>query len=339
MSLRVGDRVRVRPLEEILKTLDARGRLDELPFMPEMISACGREFTVLRRVDRVNDRVDRTGLRRMRDAVILDRSRCDGASHGGCQALCQSIFKEAWLARAEHPVPEPIASASGCTEASLLRATQRKDPSGELRFVCQATEMKRASRPLAWWDPGQYVRDLRSGNVSPGEMLRVFFLSALEWLMRVAPPYRLWRALHRSVYRLYRRTPYLEQPGRLNKTPHAELHLRPGELVRVKSYEEILATLDGDNKNRGLRFDVEMIKYCGGTFPVLLRVEQIIDEPSGRMIKLPRDCIILEGVTTQGDHHRFYAQNEYPFWREIWLARAGGSGRPAPTRNDAATSN
>lgn len=278
----------------------------------------------------------------MKHAVILDAVRCDGGAHGGCQALCQSIFKEAWLTKV--PSGNALSLTKGpapCTEDRLFRATRRASPSGEARFVCQATEMKRASAYLAWWDPRQYVRDLRSGNVPLREMIRVLFLPVLNTLMLRARGYRLWRWLHHAVYKLGGRTPYLEESGRLTKTPKLELHLQPGELVRVKGYDEIIATLDTNNKNRGLRFDVEMVKYCGGTYRVLTRVERIIDEHSGRMITLPNDCIILDGVTTRGDHHRFYSQNEYPFWREIWLTRVSDEEAPAvlnPARNDAATS-
>jgi hypothetical protein len=50
-----------------------------------------------------------------------------------------------------------------------------------------------------------------------------------------------------------RRFPFIE--GRLHKTPEATLLLRPGELVRVKSKEEIVRTLDVNNRNRGMSFD------------------------------------------------------------------------------------
>ena len=38
---RAGEWVQVRTKEEILSTLDAKGQLDELPFMPEMLRYCG----------------------------------------------------------------------------------------------------------------------------------------------------------------------------------------------------------------------------------------------------------------------------------------------------------
>ena len=71
-------------------------------------------------------------------------------------------------------------------------------------------------------------------------------------------------------------------------------------------------------------FDVEMAPYCGRRFRVRKRVERIIDEPSGRMMELPGDCIILDGVVCDS---RFSAKRvgcprAIPsYWREIWLRR------------------
>ena len=39
-----GDLVEVRAPEEILRTLDADGTLDHLPFMPEMVEFCEGDF-------------------------------------------------------------------------------------------------------------------------------------------------------------------------------------------------------------------------------------------------------------------------------------------------------
>jgi len=39
--------------------------------------------------------------------------------------------------------------------------------------------------------------------------------------------------------------------------------LQPGELVEIKSEEEIMATLDLNKKNWGLSFTPEMKQYCG----------------------------------------------------------------------------
>ena len=45
--------------------------------------------------------------------------------------------------------------------------------------------------------------------------------------------------------------------------PTSELDLHAGDLVRIKGKDDILATLDRTNHNRGLSFDSEMVKYCG----------------------------------------------------------------------------
>jgi hypothetical protein len=54
---------------------------------------CGRQVRVFRRVDKIFDWILASGLRRMRDTVILDGLRCDGCYHGGCQADCPILWK------------------------------------------------------------------------------------------------------------------------------------------------------------------------------------------------------------------------------------------------------
>jgi hypothetical protein len=89
----------------------------------------------------------------------------------------------------------------------------------------------------------------------------------------------------------------------------------------VRSKEEIFATLDERDRNRGLRFDSEMLHYCGMRARVLRRVEHIIDEETGRMIHIKGDCIILDGVVCTGSYHRSCPRRIFPYWREAWLRR------------------
>jgi len=332
LGLRVGERVTVRSLEEILATLDDSGFLDALPFMPEMARRCGQDFTVLKRVDKINDLVDRTGLRRMNNAVILEREHCDGSFHGGCQALCQSIWKEAWLKRvggrgerrsldAGEPARPAAERRTKLTSATLERLCRGPAIDGQETFRCQQTELKKASSYLAWWDPRQYIRDWWYGNVSAGEMIRMFAFWIFTLVARHIGGYQFLVSAYNRLQRFRGGEPYPYMNGSLQKTPTGKLDLRPGEWVRVKRQEEIVATLDTHNKNRGLWFDVEMAKYCNGVYKVLCRVEKIIEPKTGKMLKFENDCIVLDGATTRGEYHRFYPQNEYPFWREIWLKR------------------
>ena len=101
------------------------------------------------------------------------------------------------------------------------------------------------------------------------------------------------------------------------------LDLRAGDVVEVRSEAEILATLDANGELESLPFMLEMLKYCGTQARVLRRVERIIDEPTGKMLRFNNDCIILEGVICSADFHQYCPRSIYPYWREIWLERVG----------------
>ena len=95
-----------------------------------------------------------------------------------------------------------------------------------------------------------------------------------------------------------------------------------------------------NDSNRGLTFDPEMLWYCGREARVLRRVERIVDERTGRLLRLKRPCIVLEDVTCRGEYHRCCPRADYPFWREIWLERLSvrpcsdhcGTSNPHPVR-------
>jgi len=313
--LRAGDTVEVRSIQEIEATLDDRGCVDGLPFMPEMAPYCGTVHRVFKRIDKIIDIVEYTGLRRMSGTVTLEGIRCDGRAHGGCQAGCQMLWREEWLRR----YSGERAQGAGIAERApgnpvLTRESGTETPTEEV-YRCQATELFRASSFLPRWDPRQYLSPLWSGNVTLVEFLRG---TSIE--------------LFNTVQRFRGGCEYPHWVGsQLEKTPTLSLGLRPGDWVRVRSKDEILQTLDRRNRNRGLWFDREMVRYCGGRFRVLRRVERLIKESSGRFIRLKNSCVILEGVTARGEFYRFNPQNDYILWREIWLERLeGGAAEGAP---------
>ena len=360
----------MRSKAEILATLDARAAKDALPFMPEMLQYCGQRFRVYKRAHKTCDTVRRPVGLRMDRAVHLTGVRCDGGAHGGCQAGCLLFWKEAWLKRvpdpqqARHPLgPEPSeATATGCTEADLFEAARRKTngaPADTEIFVCQATELPRATSPLGWWDVRQYVQDITSGNIGFPELARGLATATFNLAVRTIR--RCVLAMGRLVSRRpivyaeasgvgigpgvsigepevsgrsvagYARAAVgnllVEYPhirGRLHKTPSAPLNLEPGELVQIRTKAEILDTLDVNSRNRGLAFDVEMVPYCGRTYRVLRRVEKIVNEKTGEMLKLPNNCIVLDGVVCRGCLSRnrlFCPRSIYSYWHEVWLKR------------------
>jgi hypothetical protein len=309
--LRPGDTVEVRPAAEILATLDEEGALDGMPFMPEMLQHIGRRFTVSRRVEKICDTIAQTGSLRMRDAVYLEDLRCNGSGHGGCQAGCRIYWKEAWLRRADgEPVRTNPEGAAQLEQRARNSARTVREIEGEHEEVwrCQATEALKATEPLKSYDVRQYWRELVSGNVRPLRFLRVS-LRGLK--VNALSRMRLWKWIP------------LKGPG-TQPTPREPLDLQSGDLVQVRSPTEIAPTLDENGRNLGLGWDRELAPYCGGTFRVQDRVQRIIDERTGRMIQISRDCIILEGVVCSGEHsvaRWFCARHIYPYWREAWLRR------------------
>ena len=345
-SLRVGEYVEIRAEREILASLDENGTIDGLPFMPEMLAYCGKRFRVYKRADKTCDTINYSGARRMYDTIHLEGTRCDGKAHGGCHALCLLFWKEAWLKRVDQNSeagalassgPANVFDSSGGSQrdsrwlSQFARQQSNSSDEDEIRYRCQATDLLLASSPLAWWDVRQYLRDVLSRNVSVMDVVRAALFRLFCHLLKL----RGYRALLWSYNRLQSwrgGTPYPYRKGTLKETPVATLDLKPGELVRIKSQDEILQTVNARNRNRGLSFDAERVRFCGGEYRVLARAERIIDEGTGKIIKLSRDCIILDGVvcTSQYSDNRLFCPRElYTFWREIWLTRVHDAGERA----------
>ncbi|MBF8191066.1 hypothetical protein ITP53_36230 [Nonomuraea sp. K274] len=316
MNLRVGNLVEVRSAEEILATLDERGELESLPFMPEMLSFCGRRMTVHKVAHKLCDTISRSGMRRMDNAVHLTGARCDGGGHGGCQTACSLYWKESWLKRVDpdEPVTAPAPEAPS-RMLKLLEVNTRKGEDG--CYSCQATELLRAAPTcLPFRDLGQYVTDVRSGNVGVMGMFRTFLIGLFNRFQGLSNKVLPRRLRIRGGLR------WGFVAGRAGAvTPTGKLDLSPGELVRIKSKEEILDTLNDDLLNRGLGFEEEMARYCGRTARVRTRVERCLDETTGRMLSMKSPCIILDDLVCEGVYNANCPREFVPFWREIWLER------------------
>ena len=170
--MRVGDWVEVRSEAEILQTLDEQGRLEGLPFMPEMFRFCGQRMQIYKCAHKTCDGISQQS-RRLARTVHLE-TRCSGEAHGGCQSACLLFWKEDWLRPLE---PTPVnsghfeqAQAGSSRSLSLLKgavvAYALVQEGDTVRYRCQTTQIRDASEPLAWWDLRQYVSDIRSGNVN-----------------------------------------------------------------------------------------------------------------------------------------------------------------------------
>jgi hypothetical protein len=352
-KLSVDEWVEVRRKEEILATLDSEGRLDGMPFMPEMFAFCGKRFRVYKRAHKTCDTVFPVRGRHVDRAVHLE-TRCDGSAHGGCQAGCSIFWKEAWLKRVDEKPSsadfetadltrksEEITSTSPCPESTVWARARSDDSTvGGPKYTCQATELPYATSRLEWWDVRQYVEDYVSGNVSLWQIVCgvAYFLSYALSRAGIGLG-RPIRGFWDRFYPLWRGAPFPRRSGTIpegNPTPVKTLDLQPGEIVRIKPFKEILDTLNVRNRNRGLYFDAEEVPYCGGTYRVLRRVTKIVDERTGQMTEMNTPCIILDSVICRSRYSEcrlFCPRSIYAYWREIWLERVAPESSVTPAED------
>jgi hypothetical protein len=294
--------VEVRSKDEILATLDDKGALDGLRFMPEMLAFCGSRYRVFRRADLIC--VEGLASRRhMKNAVLLDEVRCNGSRHGGCQRDCLIFWKESWLRRVTTAEPgadgaERLECADALCPRSAPAMSSDDPPAAGSVYSCQSSALHEATVPSSGWRSVQHLSDLSAGDLR----LPAFAALALG-------------AVYRRIRRLVRGTPPVWAAG-ASATPRASLNLQPGDLVEIRSREEILGTLDTQHKNRGLTFEYEMLDSCGRRFKVARRVDRILIETTG-MMRTIRDTVVLEGLRC----HACPRANPF-YWREIWLRRA-----------------
>jgi hypothetical protein len=296
-NLLPGDLVEVLSETEILATLDERGTFEKLPFMPEMLKYCGRSFRVSAHAFKTC--VDDQEMRGLDSTVFLEEVRCDGASHGGCGRACLIFWKSAWLKRKG---TISVTRQHGLAKVNRARLESLANRDGQV--FCQSTEILNASTPLPWWEPSQYLLDLtrnRSSVVNWARSLFIAFYNKIAYILNL----RSWKFVSGTNDTMSR---------------EAALDLKPGELVRVKSLDQIKQTLDRTGKNNNLLFAPTMMSFCGQVMRVQNRVENIILEatPKQRRIK---DTVLLEGATCDGVCHRLCPRQSFLFWRECWLER------------------
>lgn len=96
---------------------------------------------------------------------------------------------------------------------------------------------------------------------------------------------------------------------------------KAGDLVRVRSHEEINSTLDPFKELKGCAFLPDMYQYCGTQQRVMKSMERFMDERDYKMKKV-RGVILLENVICSGTP-AFGACDRccFLFWREEWLER------------------
>jgi hypothetical protein len=302
LKLRPGDFVEVKSSEQILQTLDERGTLDRLPFMPEMVDFCGRRFQVSKRVVKTCYYGARSGMRKFpaEDVVLLDGLRCSGAGHDGCQKACTIFWREAWLRKVDDLQTVEATGDPESNKRLLARLTTKTGPNS---YFCQAGEILNSTVELTRSERfGKCFSDVSAGNCG-----------VLEMTHRIAT-WLFWKT-RKVFFGVYAR-------GDKKSTPLESSNLKPGEWVEIKQLSEITATLDEKACNRGLFFTPAMGQLCGEKYSVKDRIEKIIVDGTGEMRQL-RNTAFLEGSLCGCSCVAFGGcpRGEFAYWRESWVRR------------------
>jgi hypothetical protein len=123
---------------------------------------------------------------------------------------------------------------------------------------------------------------------------------------------------------LYSRLRFTGSPPSAPKSSSPSTRLIAGDIVRVRSKEEIEATLDRWKELKGCAFLEYMWQYCGTTQKVLQPVERFLDERDYQ-VKKSRGIVLLEGVICRGTP--VFGRCDrccHLFWREEWLEKVDG---------------
>ena len=292
----VGQTVRVASERQIMSQLDDRGCTEGLPFMSEMLRYCGQEFPVQRWANSVCIFGDKIRFQKMENSVVLEMPRCCGNAHDGCQMACAFLWHTRWLKSHDNTIVEEDEGSPPASPPQLVQLLNNATRHDE-GYQCQATQL---------------------GAISTQQDSVVQRLSDEYNLNRMGVRHFASDFCSTLLAKATRTQAGLFGPC-LKRTPTENLNLHVGDFVKVKSKSAIRDTLNADGKNRGLWFDPAMLKYCGKTMQVTRRVEQFINESTGKMMRPSVPSIVLDEEHCSGRGRHYCSRLLHFFWREIWL--------------------
>jgi hypothetical protein len=94
---------------------------------------------------------------------------------------------------------------------------------------------------------------------------------------------------------------------------------RVGDLVEIRSLEEIRRTLDASETADGLPFQAEMAKFCGRRARVYRGVDKIYDYGRTKTLRRLNETVLLVGLRCDGAAHDGCQAACYLMWKTAWL--------------------
>jgi hypothetical protein len=104
---------------------------------------------------------------------------------------------------------------------------------------------------------------------------------------------------------------------------------RTGDLVRVRSEQQVRATLDNRNTLGGLPFMHEMARFCGKEFRVFRRADRVFLDHRRYVARL-KDTVLLEDLRCDGSAHGGCQMGCLLLWKEAWLEPPSREGIGGP---------
>lgn len=92
-----------------------------------------------------------------------------------------------------------------------------------------------------------------------------------------------------------------------------------GDVVEIRSLEEIRGTLDDAGCLDGLPFQTEMAAFCGRRAVIFRSVDKIYDYGRTRKLRRLADAVLLTGLRCHGTSHGGCQASCYLLWKSAWL--------------------
>jgi hypothetical protein len=108
---------------------------------------------------------------------------------------------------------------------------------------------------------------------------------------------------------------------------------RAGDLVEVRSKDEILATLDSSGCLEGMPFMPEMLAYCGRSFQVRAVAHKTCDTIRNSGGRRLNNTVHLEDLRCTGCAHGGCQAECTLFWKDAWLKPVNGNGAGASPKS------
>jgi hypothetical protein len=116
-----------------------------------------------------------------------------------------------------------------------------------------------------------------------------------------------------------------EKPKKPTIKRHLEFEanddLKPGDLVQIRSEQEIRSTLNKDNIFKGLGVMPEMAKFYGKEFRVFKKINKIMVEATGELRQIKSPTYLLDGVFCDGEYHKNCDRSCFLLWKREWLKK------------------